>query len=119
MAVVEKDEVIQGLLQEELHRCVAASSALEKKLLGFPKGALNVRKKLHQTKQYTYHYLVHREGGRVVNRHIPSVELPPLRKQLEERDRYRKEIRAYKRRVAYLEKLLGSQRRGRSNAHSS
>lgn len=43
MAVVEKDEVIQGLLQEELQRCLAASSALETKLLRFPKGTLNVR----------------------------------------------------------------------------
>lgn len=118
MSVVEKDEVIQGMLKEELQRCLAASTALEARLPGFPKGALNVRKKTHQTKQYTYHYLVHREGGRVVNRHIPSAEVPALQKKLEERDKCRKEIRTYKRRVAYLERVLGSQHRGRGDAHT-
>jgi hypothetical protein len=39
MAVVEKDEVIQGLLKEELQRCRAALTALESKLSAFPKGA--------------------------------------------------------------------------------
>jgi len=112
MTVVEKDEVIQGLLREELQRCLAALAALESKLPAFPKGALNVRKKAQQGKQYTYHYLVHREAGRVVNRHVPGAELPALRKQLAERDKCRKEVRAYKRRAAYLEKLLGGQRRG-------
>ena len=51
MAVVEKDEVIQGLLKEELQRCLAALAALESKLPVFPKGALNVRKKAQQGKQ--------------------------------------------------------------------
>jgi hypothetical protein len=117
MAVVENDEVIHGLLKEELQRCLAALAALESRLPAFPKGALNVRKKAQQGKQYTYHYLVHREAGRVVNRHVPGAELPALRKQLAERDKYRKEVRAYKRRAAYLEKLLGGQRRGRRDAH--
>jgi len=117
MTVVEKDEVIQGLLKEELQRCLAAMTALETRLQAFPKGALNVRKKAQQGKQYTYHYLVHREAGRVVNRHVPGAELPALRKQLAERDKCRKEVRAYKRRAAYLEKLLGGQRRGRRDAY--
>jgi predicted nucleotidyltransferase len=106
MAVVEKDEVIHGLLKEELQRCLAALAALESRLPAFPKGALNVRKKAQQGKQYTYHYLVHREAGRVVNRHVPGAELPALRKQLAERDKYRKEVRAYKKRTTYLERLL-------------
>ena len=53
MAVVEKDEVIQGLLKEELQRCLAALAALECRISAFPKGALNVRRKAKQGKQYT------------------------------------------------------------------
>lgn len=121
MAVVEKDEVIQGLLKEELQRCLAALAALESRLPAFPKGALNVRKKEQQGKQYTYHYLVHREAGRVVNRHVPGAELPALRKQLAERDKYRKEVRSYKRRTAYIERLLAQsanhQRRADKNCY--
>lgn len=33
-------------------------------------------------------------------------DLPELQKQIEERNKYRKEILAYKKRMAYLEKLL-------------
>lgn len=116
MVVVEKDEVIQGLLKEELQRCLAAISALETRLAAFPKGALNTRQKVQQGRQYTYHYLVYREDGRVVNRHIPGGELPVLRKQLAERDKCRKEVQAYRKRIAYLERLLSSPRRKKRNA---
>jgi hypothetical protein len=46
------------------------------------------------------------EEGRVVNRHISDAELPELKRQLELRDKSRKEMQAYKKRIAYLEKLL-------------
>lgn len=111
MAVVEADVVIQGLLKEELQRCLAAVHALDTRLESFPKGSLNVRKKVQRGREYTYHYLVYREDGRVMNRHIPSAELPALRKQLVERDKCRREVRSYKKRIAYIERLLGSNRR--------
>ena len=116
MVVVERDEVVQGLLQEELERYLAAFSALEKKLTAFPKGALNIRKKVQQGRQYNYHYLVYREDDRVVNRHVSGAELPALRKLLAEREKCRKEVQAYRKRIAYLEKLLGSPRRRKRNA---
>jgi hypothetical protein len=42
----------------------------------------------------------------VVNRHIPEAEVPVLQRQLAERDKCRKEMQAYEKRIAYLEKLL-------------
>ena len=46
------------------------------------------------------------DGMKVVNRHIAEKDLPELQKQIEEREKYRKEILAYKKRMVYLEKLL-------------
>lgn len=106
MKVVEKDDAVRGLLKEEHQRCKEALAALSEKDAHYPKGSLNLRKKRYKGKEYVYHYLVAREGGRVVNRHIPEAELPVLEQQLAERDMCRKEMQAYKKRIAYLERLL-------------
>ena len=42
----------------------------------------------------------------MVNHHIPEAELSELKGKLEQRDKYQKEIQVYKKRIAYLEKLL-------------
>jgi hypothetical protein len=111
MKVAEKDNVVRDLLEEEYRRCRDVLVALSKKVAHYPKGSLNVRKKEYKGKAYAYHYLVARDDGRVVNRHIPKAELPELQQQLEQRDKCRREIRAYKKRIAYLEKLLLRPRR--------
>ena len=106
MKVAEKDNAVSGILEEEYRRSRDVLTALSKKLARYPKGSLNVRKKTYKGKEYAYHYLVARQQGRVVNRHIPKPELSDLKRQLEERDKCRKEIQASRKRIAYLEKLL-------------
>jgi len=111
MKVAEKDGAVHGLLEEEYERCRQVMASLAGKLADYPKGSLHVRKKVYKGKEYAYHYLVAREQGRVVNRHIPDAELPDLRLKLEQREKCRKEIQAYGKRIDYLEKLLKSPRR--------
>jgi hypothetical protein len=106
MKVAEKDPIVQGMLQDEHERCCVALEALERKVAGYPRGALNVRVKQVGERSYSYHYLVARDSNRVVNRHIPKAKLPALKKQITERDRCREEIHSYKKRIIYLEKLL-------------
>ena len=106
MKVAEKDGPIQGLLEEEAKRCRDVMAALTDKLAQLPRGSLNVRKKSYKGKQYLYHYLVAREGAKVINKHIPDTELPELQKSLEQRDKCRREFLIYKKRLAYLDKLL-------------
>ena len=120
MKVAEKDRVIHGMLEEEYRRCKDALQSLQDKIERYPKGTLNVRKKQHKGKEYSYHYLVSREGGKVVNRHVARESIPPLRDQLKERDKYKKEIQSYKKHVAYLEGLLNTSksRRGRIEGSS-
>ena len=111
MNVVEKDPAVAGLLRDEHRRCLEVLAALQEKVALLPRGALNVRKKAVGGKSYGYHYLVFREGRKVVNQHIPKRDLPALRAQLKERDQCRKEIAAYRRRIAYLERLLKERRK--------
>jgi hypothetical protein len=115
MKVAEKDRVVYGLLEEEYHRCKEALHSLQAKIEQYPKGALNVRKKEYKGKEYSYHYLVSREGGKVVNRHVAKESIPHVRDQLKERDKYKKEIKVYSKRMAYLERLLNASKlkRGR------
>ena len=106
MKVAERDMVIHGMLEEECRRCREVLQALRTKAETLPRGALNVRRKQIKGNEYVYHYLVRREGKKVVNRHIAAKDLPALQKQIEERDKCRKEILIYKKRMVYLERLL-------------
>jgi len=106
MKVADKDNVIHGMLEEEYRRTREVLQALLAKAETLPRGALNVRRKQIKGNEYVYHYLVRREGRKVVNQHVAGKDLPELQKQIEERDKYRKEILIYKKRMVYLERLL-------------
>jgi len=106
MKVAKQDPVIHGMLQEEQRRSREVLQALQAKADKLPKGALNVRRKQGLGKEYLYHYLVRREGKRIVNQHVPERNLPALRAQIAEREKCRAEIRIYRQRLAYLERLL-------------
>ena len=106
MRVEEKDNVIKGMLEDEYKRCIEAIKALEDNILNYPKGSLNIRKKSHNGKEYSYFYIVSRESGHVINRHVSAEEAPKLKEKIKERDKIIKEIKAYKKRVVYLENLL-------------
>ena len=106
MKVAEKDSAVQGMLEDEYQRCRDVLAALQKKADSYPKGSLNARRKQYNGKEYVYHYLVLRDGSRVVNRHVSDEALSALKVQLEQRDKCKKEMQAYKKRIVYLEKLL-------------
>lgn len=106
MKVAYKDPVIHGMLEEEQRRSQEIIHALRAKAETLPKGALNVRRKQVRGNEYVYNYLVRREGKKVVNQHVSEKDLPELKKMIAERDKYRKEIQVYKKRLAYLERLL-------------
>ena len=84
---------------------------LQAKLKNYPKGALNVRGKKIKDKKYFYHYLVRRDGEKIVNLHVAEQDLPKIKKQIEEREKCRKEILSYKKRILYLAKLLKKSKR--------
>ena len=106
MKVAKRDPVIHGMLEEEQRRSREVLQALLAKMVQLPKGALNVRRKQGLGKEYLYHYLVRREGKKVVNRHVAERDVAALLEQIAEREKCRAEIRVYKQRLVYLERLL-------------
>jgi hypothetical protein len=111
MKVVEKDPAAQGMLKDEYQRCLDVLESLVNKISGYPKGALNRRKKHYKDKHYEYYYLVMRDGNRIINRHVRAEELPDLQKKVAERNKCQKEIQTYRKRILYLEKLLNMPRK--------
>ena len=107
MKVVEKDKLVDGMLREELERCRGMVSSLEQEISRLPKGSLHVRKKQYKNKRYRYYYLKYREGGKSVSRHVPVPQLDALKKELDKQRDIGKEIKAYRDRIKYLEKILG------------
>jgi hypothetical protein len=116
MKVVEKDKVVSGMLQDELQRCQEILGGLEKAASELPKGAINERKKRYKDKVYSYYYLKYREGKKVFNRHIAKKELQDILEKLELRKKYEKEMQSYKRKIAYLDKVINTGK-GRVGAH--
>jgi hypothetical protein len=116
MKVVEKDKVISGMLQDELKRCQEMYDSLKKAVSELPKGVINERKKRYKDKVYSYYYLKYREGEKVFNKHIVKKELQDILQKLELRKKYEKEMQSYKRKIAYLNKIM-SAGKGRVRAH--
>lgn len=110
MKVVEKDRVISGMLQDELARCEEMIEGLQNSLAELPKGVLSERKKRYKEKSYSYYSLKYREGEKVVNQHIPNDQAPALKKKLDQRKKLEKEMISYKKKIAYLSKMLKSGR---------
>lgn len=109
MKVVENDRLISDMLREELVRCRKMSVSIEQALSSLSKGSLHLRSKDYQGKSYSYHYLKFREQGKNVSRHIPSGQVEELRKQLQTRKNYEQELKTYRARIRYLEKILRHQ----------
>lgn len=112
MKVVEKDRVISGMLGDELNRCQEILHGLEKSLSELPKGVIRERKKRYKDKVYLYHCLKYRDGEKVINRHLASKDVPKVSKKLEEREKIEKEIRACKKRIPYLNKIMRMDEKG-------
>ena len=106
MNVVEKDNLVHGMLNEEFERCKGMIISLKQSLYDIPKGSIQVRQKKYKDNVYSYHYLKYREGKNSLSLHIPKDNLKELIENLEYRKKIEKEIRLYKDRIKYLEKIL-------------
>ena len=114
MKVVEKDKVISGMLQDELNRCREMLSSLEKSVSELPRGAINERKKRYKDKVYSYYYLKYREGEKVYSKHIAKNQIQELLEKLALRKKYEKEMQVYQKKIDYLNRIMGRQKRGRN-----
>ena len=106
MKQVEKDRLVQGVLEDELRRSQEMVHLLESEATKLPKGSLHVRIKKYKDRSYEYPYLKYWEGGRSVSVHVPRADLDRIREELERRKAYENEIREYRGRIRYLERIL-------------
>jgi hypothetical protein len=106
MNVVEKDVVVSEMLSDELSRCEEALVSISQALSNLPKGSLGPRRKVYKGKEYKYHYLKFRQGDRVVSQHVAENDLEALRNKLSQRKKYEMEARIYKKRIAYLKRIM-------------
>jgi hypothetical protein len=114
--VVEKDKVISGMLRDELERCQEILDSLEKSVSELPKGSISERKKHYKNKVYSYYYLKYREGEKVISKHVSNRDVQEILKKLALRKKYEKEMQSYKKKIAYLNKILrAGKRRGHGN----
>jgi hypothetical protein len=107
MSVVENDNVVQGMLKDELDRCKEALDALNNSIASLPKGVLLQRIKRYKEKEYHYYYLKYRQGNEAVSKHVPEEEREELARKLVLRRQYENEARSYIKRIAYLRHVLG------------
>jgi len=106
MAVVKKDIVIHGMLQDELERCERLAASLEAAIAERPKGSLHQRKMRHKNKVHTYHYLKFRDGSKSVYKHVPEDEVERLKQLINDRRKKQKDLKQIKDRINYLKKIL-------------
>lgn len=106
MAVVKKDIVVHGMLQDELERCENWVASLEAAISELPKGSLHKRNMKYKEKVYSYHHLKLREGSKSVSKHVPQAEVAALEIQIKARQKKEKDLKQFKDRIKYLKKLL-------------
>jgi hypothetical protein len=107
MKVVEKDQVISGMLRDEYQRCQEMVGDLERAASALPKGSLQQRKKCYKGNEYTYFFLKFRDGVRSISKHVTEKDVEDVKEGVALRKKYEQQIRGFKSRMAYLKKILG------------
>jgi hypothetical protein len=95
------------MLRDELKRCQEMADSLEQSMASLPKGSISRRSKRYKGKEYSYYYLKYREGDKIINKHIPKDEIEGLRDKLKLRKKYERELRSYRAKISYLDRMLG------------
>jgi len=106
MKQVEKDRLVLGVLEDELRRSQEMVRLLEGEAADLPRGSLHLRRKAYKNHSYEYHYMKYWEDGRSVSVHVPRADLDRIKEELERRKAYENEIREYRGRIKYLERIL-------------
>jgi len=108
MKVVHKnnDEVLQGMLQDELDRCQNLIESLRADIAELPKGSVHQRKRDYKGKISIYHYRKFRKAGKSVYEHIPVDQVDSMKEQIQVRRKKDVSLKKFVARSRYLEKLL-------------
>lgn len=95
--------ILMEVLAEELDRLDRQEASYKKALLEVPKGYIS-RKTI---KGRVYHYLQHKENGKVVGEYIRAADLPAVEAQVHRRQQLEASLRRVKADREKLRKILG------------
>jgi len=101
-----KDEVLQGMLRDELVRCQNLMESLRADIAELPKGSIHQRKRNYKGKVSIYHYRKFRRAEKSVYEHVPADQVDYLSEQIDVRRKKEALLKKYVDRARYLEKLL-------------
>ena len=107
MKVVEKDQIISGMLRDEYQRCQEMVGDLERVASALPKGSLQQRKKFYKGNEYSYYFQKYRDGVRSISKHVAEKDVEAVKEGVTLRKKYEQQIKGFKSRMAYLKKILG------------
>ena len=97
--------IIKGVLEEEYERLKRMEIAYSSKINELPKGSIQIK----TIKGRKYAYLMRREGKIVVSQYLNSNEnqMNVLRKQIEQRKKFEKEIRQIREDFKVIKRAIG------------
>lgn len=103
-------QTVEGVLREELERLKEAEKSYEVQIRKLPKGSIQEKR----IKGRPYPYLALRKGGRVVYQYLgrmPDRRLSALQRDLEQRRQYERMLRAVRRNIVRIERMIRGKRR--------
>ena len=95
--------ILEEQLLDEFFRCERNLRVQKEELDNSIKGYISV-KHINGKERY---YLQYKENGKVVSKYIKEKDLESIRKQIENRNRWRESVRELKRNMHQLQKALG------------
>jgi hypothetical protein len=107
-----KSNWIEEMLFDEYRQSKDVMMSLEQQIGEYPKGRLNIRKKVNKKygRVYEYPYLSYSENRKVVNQHIPWSKFSEVKERIRLRDEIINQIVSYRERIQYLDKILKKSR---------
>ncbi len=94
--------ILKDMLIEELDRLTRMENGYIQKIDSLPKGSI-VNKSIKEKK---YSYLVYRSGLKVITQYIKPEELEDLKKKVEQRNKYKKDLREIRKDIKIAKKVV-------------
>jgi len=94
--------ILKDMLKEELDRLIRMENSYIQKINSLPKGS--IVSKIINGKQYSY--LVYRNGLKVITEYIRPEELEDLKKKVEQRNKFKKDLQEIRKDIKVAKKVV-------------
>lgn len=94
--------ILKDMLKEELDRLTRMENSYIQKINSLPKGSI-INKHINGK---DYFYLVYRNGLKVVTQYIKPEELEDLKKKVEQRNKYKKDLQEIRKDIKVAKKVV-------------